>query len=147
MEILIKNYLKEYFKLPESLIRPDAQLNILAILSLYFEEKHEHGIEPADIDPGKLSTEIGDLEMTEDGNKLEFDLKKLLKKPGSRKVLFTDHVGRDGFCEFHLHWFLAMMELPEKIGTEPINERLMDSCRKVEDLFKAYDFSYNFSSN
>lgn len=74
-------------------------------------------------------------------------MNKILKSPEENKAVYRDTFGRDGFCEFHLHLFLAILELPEKIQEEPMDSPKLDSSRKVKELFKAFDRRLNFSLN
>lgn len=73
MEKMITNYLKDYFELLSHFIRPEADLNILSILSLYFDEKNSahQSIVLNDIDVEKLNTDIDDLEIEKADKKLE----------------------------------------------------------------------------
>ena len=149
MKRKIKDYLSTYFELPIHFIIPEARLNILSILSLYFDDHFsmERSIELEDIDPEKLSIDINEHEIKREGNKLMINLRKLMKDPPSDDPTYTDIVGRDGFCEFHFHYILAIMELPEKVNKKPLDESKLDDPITVEDLFKACDRTANFSKN
>lgn len=149
MQNLIINYLEDYFKLPARFIRPEADLNILSVLSLYFDKdnKRHQSISLDEIDPGKLSLDIDDLEIQREEDKLEIGLNKVLKTSKYKRVVFPDIIGRDSFCEFHLHFFLAILELPEKVSRRPKDQSKLDTAKNVGDIFKGFDITYNFSKN
>lgn len=149
MENLIINYLKGYFKLPAGFIRPEADLNILSVLSLYFnKDNFQHqSISLNDIDTKKLSRGIDDLIIEREENTLKIHLNRILKDFEFKNAVFTNTIGRDGFCEFHLHLFLAILELPDKISRESKDQLKLDTARTVKDIFKVFDRTYNFSEN
>lgn len=124
MKNIVKHSLEKFFSLPSHFITEEADLYILAILSLYFKggQATRDGITNSEIDPVKLMLSRDDLKIEGKGRKIKIHLKELLQQdlPTAlkKKAHFQDEVGNDGFSSHMLEVVLCILEISKQFNCD-----------------------------